>query len=56
LSSEYHGLGVAALNRDGRVVDEVLTYIWSAYHGNVQFHGDYSGGIDGALVRVTGRL
>jgi TnpA family transposase len=36
-STEYHGLGVAALRQAGRDVDdEVLAHIWPTHHENVQ--------------------
>ena len=47
-STEYHGLGVAALRRTGRDVDdEVLAHIWPTHHENVHFYGTHSVDIDG---------
>ena len=52
-STEYHGLGVAALRRDGRGVDdEVLAHIWPAHHENVHFYGTHSVDIDGELAKL----
>lgn len=47
-STEYHGLGVAALRRTGRNVDdEVLAHIWPTHYENVHFYGTHSVDIDG---------
>jgi hypothetical protein len=52
-STEYHGLGVAALRRDGREVDdEVLAHIWPTHHENVHFYGTHSVDIDGELAQL----
>jgi TnpA family transposase len=52
-STEYHGLGVAALRRDGRQVDdEVLAHIWPTHHENVHFYGTHSVDIDGELAQL----
>jgi Tn3 transposase DDE domain len=55
---EYHGLGVAALRRGGRPVDdEVLAHIWPSQHENVHFYGTHSVDIDGELAKPdAGRL
>ncbi|MGX6608240.1 Tn3 family transposase [Micromonosporaceae bacterium Da 78-11] len=52
-STEYHGLGVAALRRTGRQVDdEVLAHIWPTHHENVHFYGTHSVDIDGELAQL----
>ncbi|GIE98717.1 Tn3 family transposase [Paractinoplanes rishiriensis] len=52
-STEYHGLGVAALRRGGRDVDdEVLAHIWPTHHENVHFYGTHSVDIDGELAQL----
>ncbi|WP_268270958.1 Tn3 family transposase [Streptomyces sp. MNU89] len=52
-STEYHGLGVAALRRGGRQVDdEVLAHIWPTHHENVHFYGTHSVDIDGELAQL----
>lgn len=52
-STEYHGLGVAALRRTGRDVDdEVLAHIWPTHHENVHFYGTHSVDIDGELAQL----
>ena len=52
-STEYHGLGVAALRRTGcQVDDEVLAYIWPTHHENVHFYGTHSVDIDGELAQL----
>jgi TnpA family transposase len=52
-STEYHGLGVAALRRTGREVDdEVLAHIWPTHHENVHFYGTHSVDIDGELAQL----
>ncbi|MDI6103775.1 Tn3 family transposase [Actinoplanes sp. NEAU-A12] len=52
-STEYHGLGVAALRRTGRDVDdELLAHIWPTHHENVHFYGTHSVDIDGELARL----
>src|SRR6476620_6719510 len=52
-STEYHGLGVAALRRTGRQVDdEVLAHIWPTHHENVHFYGTHSVNIDGELAQL----
>jgi Tn3 transposase DDE domain len=52
-STEYHGLAIGALRRDGRVVDdELLAQIWPTHHENVHFYGTHSVDIDGELVYV----
>ena len=52
-STEYHGLGVAALRRTGRDVDdEVLAHIWPTHHENVRFYGTHSVDIDGELAQL----
>ena len=52
-STEYHGLAVAALRRDGRIVDdEVLAHIWPTHHENVHFYGTHSVDIDGELAKL----
>ncbi|MFF9202207.1 Tn3 family transposase [Streptomyces sp. NPDC014986] len=52
-STEYHGLGVAALRRDGREVDdEVLAHVWPTHHENVHFYGTHSVDIDGELAQL----
>jgi TnpA family transposase len=52
-STEYHGLGVAALRRDGRDIDdEVLAHIWPTHHENVHFYGTHSVDIDGELAQL----
>jgi TnpA family transposase len=54
-STEYHGLGVAALRRTGREVDdEVLAHIWPTHHENVHFYGTHSVDIDGELAQLDG--
>ena len=51
--TEYHGLGLAALRRDGRPVDdEVLAHIWPSHHENVHFYGTHSVDIDGELAKL----
>jgi hypothetical protein len=46
-------LGVAALRRDGREVDdEVLAHIWPTRHENVHFYGTRSVDIDGELAQL----
>ena len=48
-----HGLGVAALRRTGRDVDdEVLAHIWPTHHENVHFYGTHSVDIDGELAQL----
>ncbi|GIJ28257.1 DDE transposase [Micromonospora qiuiae] len=52
-STEYHGLAVGALRRDGRQVDdEVLAHIWPTHHENVHFYGTHSVDIDGELAQL----
>jgi TnpA family transposase len=52
-STEYHGLGVAALRRTGRQVDdEVPAHIWPTHHENVHFYGTHSVDIDGELAQL----
>lgn len=52
-STEYHGLGVAALRRTGRDVDdEVLAHIWPTHHENVHFYGSHAVDIDGELAQL----
>ena len=52
-STEYHGIGVAALRHDGRQVDdEVLARIWPTHHENVHFYGTHSVDIDGELAQL----
>lgn len=52
-SIEYHGLGVAALRRTGRDVDdEVLAHICPTHHENVHFYGPHSVDIDGELAQL----
>ncbi|WP_349877130.1 Tn3 family transposase [Micromonospora sp. HUAS YX12] len=52
-STEYHGLAVGALRRDGRQVDdEVLAHIWPTHHANVHFYGTHSVDIDGELAQL----
>ena len=51
--TEYHGLGVAALRRTGRKVDdEVLAHIRPTHHENVHFYGTHSVDIDGELAQL----
>jgi hypothetical protein len=53
-STEYHGLGVAALRRAGQVVDDaVLAHIWPTHHENVHFYGTHSVGAHS--VDIDGR-
>jgi TnpA family transposase len=52
-STEYHGLAVGALRRDGRDVDdELLAHIWPTHHENVHFYGTHSVDIDGELAQL----
>lgn len=52
-STEYHGLAVGALRRDGQAVDdEVLAHIWPTHHENVHFYGTHSVDIDGELAQL----
>ena len=52
-TTEYHGLGVAALRRDGQHVDrEVLAHIWPTHHENVHFYSTHSVDIDGELAKL----
>jgi len=52
-STEYHGLAVGALRREGRQVDdEVLAHIWPTHHENVHFYGAHSVDIDGELAQL----
>jgi TnpA family transposase len=52
-STEYHGLGVVALRRDGRYIDdEVLAHIWPTHHENVHFYGTHSVDIDSELAKL----
>ncbi len=52
-STEYHGLAVGALRRDGRQVDdEVLAHIWPTHYENVHFYGTHSVDIDGELAQL----
>jgi hypothetical protein len=52
-STEYHGLAVGALRREGRQVDdEVLAHIWPTHHENVHFYGTHSIDIDGELAQL----
>jgi hypothetical protein len=62
-STEYDGLGVAALRAGGRDVDdvdddddddddEILAHIGPTHHENVHFYGTHSVGIDGELAQL----
>jgi hypothetical protein len=51
-STEYHGLAVGALRRDGRLVDEVLAHIWPTHHENVHFYGTHSVDIASELAQL----
>jgi len=52
-TTEYYGLGVAALRRGGRHVDdEVLAHLWPSHHENVNFYGTHSVDIDGELAKL----
>ncbi|GIH95457.1 hypothetical protein Psi01_60870 [Planobispora siamensis] len=51
--TEYHGLGVAALRRTGRQIDdEVLVHLWPAHQENVHCYGTHSVDIDGELAQL----
>ncbi|WP_218156012.1 Tn3 family transposase [Nonomuraea wenchangensis] len=52
-STEYHGLAVGTLRRDGRQVDdEILAHIWPTHHENVHFYGTHSVDVDGELAKL----
>jgi TnpA family transposase len=52
-STEYHGLGVATLRRQGRIIDdEVLAHIWPTHHENVHFYGTHTVNIADELAQL----
>jgi hypothetical protein len=52
-TTEYNGLGVTALRRAGRDVDEaVLAHIWPTHHENIHFYGTHSVDVDGELAKL----
>src|SRR5258708_37972298 len=47
-TTEYYGLGIAALRRDSRYNDEeVVAHMWPTHHENINFYGTHS--VDGAV-------
>jgi TnpA family transposase len=52
-TTEYYGLAVAALRRNGRQVsDDLLAHIWPSHHENVNFYGTHSVDIDRELAKL----
>ena len=55
-TTEYYGLAVAALRREGRPVDDdLLAHIWPSHHANVNFYGTHSVDIDGRAGQARRR-
>ena len=52
-STEYFGLAVTALRRDGRRVDDdVLAHIWPSHHENIHFYGTHTVDVDRELAAL----
>jgi hypothetical protein len=55
-TTEYYGLAVAALRRNGRYInDDVLAHIWPSHHENINFYGTHSVDIDGVLAKLDAK-
>ncbi len=51
--TEYHGLAITALRRDGRRIDDdVLAHIWPSHHENVHFYGTHTIDLAGELAKL----
>jgi len=54
-TTEYYGLGIAALRRDGRYIDEeVVAHMWPTHHENINFYGTHSVDVDVELSKLDG--
>jgi len=54
-TTEYYGLAIAALRRDGRYIDEeVVAHMWPTHHENINFYGTHSVDVDVELSKLDG--
>ncbi|MDQ1247558.1 MAG: hypothetical protein QG597_1928 [Actinomycetota bacterium] len=52
-STEYLGLAVTALRRDGRHIDDdILAHIWPSHHENIHFYGTHTVDVDRELAAL----
>jgi TnpA family transposase len=51
--SEYYSLGIEALRRAGRHIDdEVLAHLWPTHHENIHFYGSHTVDVAGELAKL----